>query len=179
MIDTAQIKGAVVLMKTDIAKPATEAAKAALNMSHDDFLNLVYLPVSSWLLGVALLFALLLYKYTFRVWTVENPNPYAGETFGMPRGVFRGVITLTLLFAVVLFEVINIKVGGGFEEEIGQLLVAFQMMIAFYFGAKVMHHVTNSDLKKTTTISENMVAAKAVENKPAAGGDFNDPDAAG
>ncbi len=65
----------------------------------------------------------------------------------MPRGVFRGLITLSLLFIVMLLEVVNLLIEG-LEDKIEQLLVLFQMIVAFYFGSKVMHHVTAADRDK-------------------------------
>jgi len=114
----------------------------------------VYLPISIWLLIVLTFFVLLLKKYTFGNWTRENPNPYAGETFDMPRGVFRGTLTLTLLYVVVIFEMVNMRIIG-LEDEFHEFMVAFQMMIAFYFGSKVMHHITSSEKHKTKIVAEN------------------------
>ncbi len=113
----------------------------------------VFAGVVAWLIVMTLVFVRLLGKYTFGKWTAENPNPYAKETFAMPRGVLRGMLTLSLLYTVVLFEVANIQ-SSGLETKIEQLLVAFQMMIAFYFGSKVMHHVTKADERKTTAFAE-------------------------
>ncbi len=108
----------------------------------------VFAGVAIWLLVMTIVFVRLLGKFTFGKWDEKNKNPYAKETFAMPRGVLRGMLTLSLLYAVVLFEVANIQVGG-IEEKIDSLLVAFQMMIAFYFGSKVMHHVTAADRDKS------------------------------
>ena len=119
----------------------------------DLYLSQVYLPISIWLVVVLVFFVLLLKKYTFGNWSEENPNPYSGETFDMPRGIFRGTLTLTLLFVVVILELVNVRITG-FEEEMHELMVAFQMMLAFYFGSKVMHHMTSTDRKKTQFIAE-------------------------
>jgi len=119
----------------------------------DLYLSQVYLPISIWLVVVLVFFILLLKKYTFGNWSVESPNPYSGETFDMPRGIFRGTLTLTLLFIVTILELVNVRITG-FEEEIHELMVAFQMMLAFYFGSKVMHHMTSTDRKKTQFIAE-------------------------
>lgn len=108
----------------------------------------VFAGVGAWLLVMTIVFVKLLGRYTFGKWTVDNPNPYAKETFAMPRGVFRGMLTLSLLYAVVLFEVANIQTTG-LETKIEQLLVAFQMMIAFYFGSKVMHHLAAANRDKS------------------------------
>ncbi len=113
----------------------------------DVFFWQVYFPIMLWLVLVLIFLILLFIRYTFGNWTPENPNPYEGETFGMPRGTFRGILTMTLLFVVVILELVNVRVVG-FELEIHELMVAFQMMIAFYFGAKVMHHITAVDKKK-------------------------------
>ncbi len=127
------------------------------------FIWQVYLPIGAWLTVVLIFFVILLRKYTFGKWTEENPNPYMGETFDMPRGVFRGTLTLTLVFVVTVLELVNVRVVG-FEDEIHELMVAFQMMIAFYFGSKVMHHMSSTDRKKTEAIatsSSQMAASEA------------------
>ncbi len=112
-----------------------------------EFFWQVYVPIMVWLVLVLIFLILLFIRYTFGNWTPENPNPYQGETFGMPRGTFRGILTMTLLFVVVILELVNVRVVG-FEEEMHYLMAAFQMMIAFYFGSKVMHHITSVDKQK-------------------------------
>ena len=142
-----------------------------------EFLFLVYLPIALWVLIVFVFFVLLLRKYTFGNWTKENPNPFHGESFNMPRGIFRGVLTLTLLFVVIFLELVNVFTPG-FEDEIHQFMLAFQMMIAFYFGSKVMHHITSTDRRKVETVSKTTPAPKST---PAAASksDFDDAEAAG
>jgi hypothetical protein len=135
----------------------------------------VYFPIMLWLVLVFVFFILLLKKYTFGNWTKDNPNPYAGETFDMPRGVFRGTLTLSLLFIVVILELVNVRIIG-FEDEITELMVAFQMMIAFYFGSKVLHHMTATDRKKTEVIAEKTVYP---HSNYASKGEFDDEQAAG
>jgi amino acid permease len=134
----------------------------------------VYVPIMIWLIVVLAFFIILLKKYTFGNWTAEKPNPYAGETFDMPRGVFRGTLTLSLLFIVVILELVNVRIIG-FEDEIKELMVAFQMMIAFYFGSKVMHHMTSTDRKKTEVIAEQTSYVQTTQTK----GEFDDESAAG
>lgn len=134
----------------------------------------VYLPIGIWLIIVLVFFVLLLKKYTFGEWSEENPNPYAGETFDMPRGIFRGTLTLTLLFTVVILELVNVRIIG-FEDEIHEMMVAFQMMLAFYFGSKVMHHMASTDRQKTEAISESSFMGGNLESQEEFGGE----DAAG
>lgn len=145
-------------------------------MPGDPLFKIAYYLIIIWLICASILFVLLLRRYTFGEWTKEKPNPYEKETFGMPRGIFRGILTMSILFIVLLLEVLNLQVpflvDGKLlvkqvadqqelflpEERYKELLVAFQMVIAFYFGSKVIHHITKADERKseriTTSISE-------------------------
>jgi len=116
--------------------------------NYSQFLWQVLIPIFLWLGLMLFFFVFLFVRYTFGNWTTENPNPYNSETLGMPRGTFRGFLTLTLVFMTAILEIVNVRIVG-FETEIREFMVAFQMMIAFYFGSKVMHHITSQDGKKT------------------------------
>ncbi len=122
---------------------------------HSEFVWQVLVPIFGWLALLLAFFIMLFVKFTFGNWTTENPNPYQDETWGMPRGTFRGALTLTLLWVVIVMEVVNVRIVG-FESEIHELMIAFQMMIAFYFGAKVMHHITSSDKKKAIAYAQQL-----------------------
>ena len=113
----------------------------------------IYVPIAVWLVLIIVLFILLLRKYTFGNWTPEHKNPHDGETFDMPRGIFRGIITLTLLYVAIILELANVRIIG-LELELREFLIAFQMMIAFYFGSKVMDHITSVDKRKTEYVSK-------------------------
>lgn len=130
--------------------------------------------IIGWILLVISFLLFLMRKYTFgKNWTPENPNPYAKETMGIPRGAFRGVLTLSILFLVMLLEVNNLffdpkdlAINGEIfipEDRFKALMTAFQMVIAFYFGSKVMHHMTNAD--KSTVKNEMQMSgtSKSVE----------------
>lgn len=119
----------------------------------EEFYWQVLFPVGLWMALMLAMFVYLFFKFTIANWTTENPNPYQTETMGLPRGTFRGALTLTLLYITVIFELVNVRVIG-FEQEFREFLIAFQMMIGFYFGAKVMHHITSSDKKKAIAFSE-------------------------
>lgn len=141
-----------------------------------------------WMIFMVVLFIALLIRFTFGVgFSKENPNPHINETFAMPPGVFRGFITMTLLFLVTLIEVINLNIplldGNGqmIAKNVGDMLyfpsdrhhdlmVAFQMMLAFYFGSKVMNHVIATDKEKTKILAEKISANDD---------SFNDPEAQG
>ena len=118
-----------------------------------------------WIILVIGLVYYLLRKYTFNdKWTEENPNPYRAETLGIPRGVLRGILTLSVLFIVMLLEVNglffdpkDLLVGDQIfipEQRFEHILVAFQMIIAFYFGGKVMHHMTDTQKRISIKKSE-------------------------
>jgi len=112
---------------------------------------LAILLIIAWLVGISFYLKKLLYDYTFKDWGTKE-NPYKDETLGLPRGTLRGVITLTLLVVVVILVCTSMVVNplrGGFDS----LVDAFEIMLAFYFGSKIMHHVTDSDKKKS--ISKN------------------------
>jgi hypothetical protein len=128
-----------------------------------------------WLLLIAILFGFLLKKYTLGHWTTENPNPYHAETLALPRGIFRGILTLSLLFGVIVFELFLMSQDRP-ENNMGEFMVAFQMMIAFYFGSKVMHHLAATDQKKSHDRNmEAIEVAKAVSpNYPTPAGSIGD-----
>ncbi len=161
---------------------------AGLEALQAEFWSRIYLPIGIWLILVILLLTGLIIKYPFgRKWTKENPNPYDGETLSLPRGLFRSILTMTLLFITVMFEIANLYSGQPDEINIHEWLVAFQMMIAFYFGAKVMHHVTSADRKKSEMESEKtaaIISAKSMQAQSATpvgteSDDFEDDEAAG
>ena len=118
-----------------------------------EYFTAIYIPVMIWLILSLIFIVVMFKKYTFGDWTKENPNPCDGETFNMPRGTFRGILTLSLLFITVVIELANVKIVG-LEQEFSEFMAAFQMMIAFYFGAKVMHHINSVDKTKTKMLAQ-------------------------
>lgn len=137
---------------------------------HADYFWYIYLPIGLWILLLIILLAALLRKYTFGNWigkNAENKNPYETETLGLPRGLMRGLLSLSLLFVVILFETYNLQTDAESEMKFMEFLTAFQMMIAFYFGSKVAHHVTSTDrhkakFKKEVALSEPIEDVQAV-----------------
>lgn len=123
----------------------------------------IYMPVMVWLIISTIFIVVMFKKYTFGDWTKENPNPNDGETFNMPRGTIRGILTMSLLFITVVIELANARVIG-LEERFSEFLAAFQMMVAFYFGAKVMHHINSVDKSKTKAISDAAVASSYAQS---------------
>ena len=77
-------------------------------------LMLLYVPILIWVGLLIIYFIFLAKKYTFGDWTKDNPNPYEGETLGLPKGTFRGILTLTIMFVAVLLEIFT-DAGVGTE----------------------------------------------------------------
>ena len=160
---------------------------AGLEALQAEFWTRIYLPVMIWLVIVIILVGGLVIKYPFGKWTKENPNPYDGETLSLPRGVFRSLLTLTLLFVTVMFELSNLYAGHSSEQNFYEWIVAFQMMIAFYFGSKVMHHVTSADQKKAAVEADKTAAVLSAQSMMAQSStavgeesdEFGDEEAAG
>jgi hypothetical protein len=74
-------------------------------------------------------------------------------------------------------ELANVRILGT-ESEFHEFLVAFQMMVAFYFGSKVMHHITSTERQKTQFLAE--AQSGTMQNTAnSGGGDFGDEQAEG
>lgn len=101
-----------------------------------------------WIVSLAIMFYKLMIRYPLATTWREDENPYKSETLGMPPGVIRSILTLSLLFAVLLLEAVNI-IFPGTEEKAPELMTAFQMALAFYFGSRVMNTVSDAEVKKT------------------------------
>ena len=132
---------------------------------HEKLVQFIYVPIIVWIILVLIYLFFLTLKYTFGKWTVENPNPYIKETMALPRGVMRGLLTLSILFTALLLEIFAIE-NPTFESNIGQFIVAFQMMLAFYFGSQIMHHLTSVEKSKALHIADTF--AKVEETKAGA-----------
>lgn len=134
-------------------------------------ITMVYLPLIVWLLLAMVMLVWLLVRFPLnRRYNLANPNPHNGETMGIPRGFFRGVITITLLIAAMLLEIYSIAYLDS-DAKFSRLLDAFELMLAFYFGSKVMHHLSSVDRSKTKAVAE---AKLTKSTEP-----FNDPQANG
>jgi hypothetical protein len=126
-------------------------------------------PLIIWMLLLMIVFWKLVKRYPLGKWSQTDPNPYSTETLGMPRGTIRAVLTLTILAVVMLLQLYAINNMESMEK-ISTMLNAFELVLAFYFGSKVMHHLASVDKNKTKAVAE---AEKAT------GSDFDDPEANG
>lgn len=103
----------------------------------------------------------MLKKYTFNN---EYDNPYRNETLGLPGGTMRGVLTLTILFVVVVLISLSMVVRqlqGTFEH----LVDAFEVMLAFYFGSKMVKGISKADNEKSAVKYDYEVRKAEVEAK--------------
>jgi|GEM_PF-2250093 len=128
----------------------------------------VALPLAVWMLFLMIVFWKIIKGYTLNNWSQEEPNPFQKETLALPRGTIRGVLTLTILATVILLQIYAVNNMESMDK-ISAIINAFELMLAFYFGSKVMHHLTAADKNKTKAVAG---AQKKEE-------EFNDPDAIG
>jgi len=102
------------------------------------FLILVWLVLVVWWLII------MLKNYTLKK---DFDNPYKDETLGMPPGTLRGVLTLTILVVVIILVCLSMLVEpikGGYDE----MITAFEIVLAFYFGGRIVNSVSKSDKEK-------------------------------
>ncbi len=141
-----------------------------LQVSDPEFL-MMYIPVLVWILLLVVFFIFMLRRYTFRHWKGQT-NPYKNETLGIPRGVIRATLSISLLFFVLLFEVFSLAFES-LEARTESFFTAFELMIAFYFGGKVMHHLSSTDKTKNrdvaNAVKENRKQIKEPEEDQAVG----------
>lgn len=66
-----------------------------------------------------------------------DANPYESESFGLPPGTVRGTLALTALVLFVAVELVNLQ-NTGVEGQFKELIIGFQMVLAFYFGSRAV-----------------------------------------
>ncbi len=98
--------------------------------------------------------------------SLEEPeeNPYKYDSFGLPPNTIRGIIALTALFLFVLVEGVNLFSSRSIEGNFDQLIVALQMVIAFYFGSRAVEvFKTKNEKKSGLTEGEEKRSAQALK----------------
>jgi len=116
--------------------------------------------ILAWLVLLTLFVYKLARKFTYDY----QKNPYKEETLGMPRGTFRGLLTMTLLVVLIVMVCMSLLIDqfqGNFESLVG----AFEVMIAFYFGSKIMTQVSEHDKNKAETKAKAEAEAAIFEGK--------------
>ncbi len=134
-----------------------------------DVVRYVLVPILVWMGLVVILFVLLLRRFTF---AKGGENPYKNETFAMPRGVLRGVLTVSVMFVVLLLQVLvfylahnDVSTWEHLQHVFDPIMTAFQMIIAFYFGGKVVDHLADVDRET----AQHRVDAVLSQNAPHSG----------
>jgi len=116
----------------------------------DAYLTFVLALLIIWFLGVILFLIYMVLKYD----PLKYPeNPYIEQTLSLPPGIFRAILTITLLLAVVLLEgyaLTNMDQYEKIQKILDPLLTAFQLMIAFYFGTKMVGIVSRKSEQEIT-----------------------------
>jgi len=91
-----------------------------------------------------------------------DSNPYQGESFGLPPGTIRGILALSAMVAFLLIEALNIFSPTNLESDFKELVTVFEMVIAFYFGAKAID-IFN---KRSEIPAKDKVIAKVEDDTP-------------
>ena len=111
-----------------------------------------FILILAWLVLVTIWIQRMMNKFTFFNWKRKN-NPYKNETLGMPVGTLRGMLTLTLLVVFIILVCVTMVVEE-YRSAYDGVTDAFKVMLAFYFGSRVMSQVTESDKEKAKTKAE-------------------------
>lgn len=130
-------------------------------------------------LGIIVLFSVLF--HIIYPWQGKK-NPYMDQTFGLPPGVFRGLLTLSLIYFIISLEVYNFMFPNYLKQFSRDLITGFEIMLGFYFGGKALQHLSETDRKKAEKASEateTAINAKKEIEKLNTDNPLHDPDAAG
>jgi hypothetical protein len=76
-----------------------------------------------------------------------DKNPYQGDSFGLPPGTIRGIIALTALVIFGLIEYVNLY-SGVLEFYFPGVVLAVQMILAFYFGSRAVEVFKAAEAKQ-------------------------------
>lgn len=131
----------------------------------------VLFPLLIWLVAMIVFLWIVSKRYTLGKYGKPGfgENPYKTETMGIPRGMIRGLLSLTILIGAVLFQVYALRYLES-ETKIKPFMTAFEIMLGFYFGSKVVHHLAATDKNKVKAVAK----AKSVTKD-----EFLDTEAAG
>lgn len=97
----------------------------------------------AWLVVVIYWLNKMMDKYTYGVQAAGEKweNPYRDETLGLPPGTLRAILTLTIMIVVIVL----VFVSGAYEE----IITAFEIILAFYFGGRLVNNVSLNDKLKS------------------------------
>lgn len=144
------------------------------------FVGLAFFFIIVWIIGVTKYLQRMIREFTF---DKGDKNPYKNETLGLPPGTLRAVLTLTLLIVVIDLICLSL-IMEEFRDSFSSLINAFEVMLAFYFGSRIVSNVAQKDKEKAeeqsraqADVARAELTAMRTSNQGggAAGGDFDDP----
>jgi len=165
-----------ILSQAGYAQTANDAladAQASTLYYPSDF---YFWVVGIWLAVVILFLAVMITKFTCRNWPADCPNPYQEETLGMPPGVLRSLLTLSLVVFIFLIELYRFQYPFALEEFSKLLIQGFEIMLGFYFGTKALQTLSNNETKSKKSAVE---AAAGMPHQIPPTNKFEDKDANG
>lgn len=121
--------------------------------------------VGVWLAVVVLFLTVMIFRFTCHNWSPDCPNPYQEETLGMPPGVLRSLLTLSLVVFIFLIELYRFQYPFALERFSELLIQGFEIMLGFYFGTKALQTLSNNETKSK---KEAVKAAAGLSPKAAA-----------
>ena len=99
--------------------------------------------------------------------SAPEQNPYHSDSFGLPPGTVRGTLALTCLVLFVVVEAVNVFAPASLEHRFDELVTAFQMVLAFYFGTRAVEMLTakgqQRDIGATAEVEPARASAPRVE----------------
>jgi hypothetical protein len=115
----------------------------------------VFLPLIIWLILMLIYLWLLSKRYPLGNYNSpgQGENPYKTETMGLPRGIIRGMLSLTILIGAVLFQIYALRFLES-ADKIASFMTAFEIVLGFYFGSKVVHHLASVDKNKVKAVAK-------------------------
>ena len=99
---------------------------------------------------------------------VPSANPHANDSFGLPPGSVRGTLALTALVLFLTMEGVNFFAPGT-EKASDQLVTAFMMVLAFYFGSRAIEVLQSRQSSSISATSTTSVSVGAAIEAPARG----------
>lgn len=92
-------------------------------------------------------------------------NKYKCDSFGLPPGTVRGTIALSALVMFLCVEAANFFSPYPLEDHFEELMLAVQMILAFYFGQKAVEVFQARDKQTAKEIEPKPVALNPHENE--------------
>lgn len=100
--------------------------------------------------------------------TEPAANPYERDSLGLPPGTLRGLLALTALVMFLVVEMVNLF-DTSLERSFSELVVAFQMVLAFYFGSRAVEVLQTRERELANAVTSAPPAAPPTTEAATAG----------